>query len=92
MERLIEKGKVLNTLQGLLFKHRDDAQKYDGIHAAFAAVAALPTVDAVSVVRCKECKYCHAGYCEMNDDLIPHGNANREWGNWYCADGERSGE
>ena len=49
-------------------------------------------VDAVPVVRCKDCKYCHAGYCEKSDDLIPRGNAEREWENWFCADGERSGK
>lgn len=90
-EGMIEKERVLDTLQGLLFKHRDDAQKYDGIHAAFAAVAALPTVDAVPVIRCKECVYWQSDeneaekweYCRRHHIGIgPHS---------FCSYGERSG-
>ncbi len=49
----------------------------------------IPAADVVEVVRCKDCKWCHSGYCEMYDDLIPFGCANRPWEEWFCADGAR---
>lgn len=49
----------------------------------------FPAADVAEVVRCKDCKWCHSGYCEMYDDLIPFGCANRPWEEWFCADGAR---
>lgn len=51
-------------------------------------IKALSAADVVEVVRCKDCKWCHSGYCEMYDDLIPFGCANRPWEEWFCSDGE----
>lgn len=52
-------------------------------------ISAIPAADVVEVVRCKNCKWCHSGYCEMYDDLIPFGCANRPWEEWFCADGAK---
>ena len=67
-----------------------------------APVIAFPPIDAVPVVRCRECRwwdkienstigYCHAckhGYCSSHWEI----SIRRTYkGDFFCADGERSG-
>lgn len=75
-----------DALRKALFNGEQNLYSWEEIEAK---IDAIPAEAVAPVVRCKDCKWCHSGYCEKFDDLIPFGCADREWENWYCADGKR---